>query len=502
MVAITTRAGKGSPLTNAELDANFTGLNGGLTGGNVVGPAAATDNAIARYDTITGKLLQDSLASVDDTGAIIAGAHVSATTLTLRRSAGGISFFHDASPAARKWQVATEGAESGANAGSDIAFYNYSDAGAWIGTPLLIRRASGDVIAQGNIYGSSILASGMVRAGPAARVALEQTGQNGDVVLDTSANTRLRSDWADGTLYWIVNGAVKMTVTAAGNLSVVGELQAAGYVRAQGYVAKSEIIYTDALGIARHTIRMSASALEDSPTPLAGDAGQNLQFIVYSDAGAELGTPLRIDRVGGGSVNITTLNVSGPATFGAGVNAASLVIRAGPMIHATAGGVTRWTFEFLGGPQNWSLNRFNDAGVWQGSALIVDRATGDATFGGEITFGAGADKVELRGRYYRINALSAVASYGFLLADQGSLVRIDWGAAIVATIPAEAAQNFPIGTRIDVVQWGTGQLSIAPDVGVTLQSAGGKRKFTGQFSGASLTKIATNYWLLVGDLTA
>jgi hypothetical protein len=39
-------------------------------GGDVVGPASATDNAIARFDTTTGKLLQNSVVTVSDTGAI------------------------------------------------------------------------------------------------------------------------------------------------------------------------------------------------------------------------------------------------------------------------------------------------------------------------------------------------------------------------------------------------------------------------------------------------
>lgn len=36
--------------------------------GNVVGPASATDNALARYDGTTGKLIQDSTALLNDTG--------------------------------------------------------------------------------------------------------------------------------------------------------------------------------------------------------------------------------------------------------------------------------------------------------------------------------------------------------------------------------------------------------------------------------------------------
>lgn len=40
------------------------------SGGDVVGPAGATDEAFARYDTATGKLLQDSLLKQNDTGEI------------------------------------------------------------------------------------------------------------------------------------------------------------------------------------------------------------------------------------------------------------------------------------------------------------------------------------------------------------------------------------------------------------------------------------------------
>lgn len=38
--------------------------------GVVLGPATATDNAIARYDSTTGKLLQDSLVTIDDAGSV------------------------------------------------------------------------------------------------------------------------------------------------------------------------------------------------------------------------------------------------------------------------------------------------------------------------------------------------------------------------------------------------------------------------------------------------
>jgi len=56
---------------------NFTITSNDEFDGDVVGPASATDNAIARFDTTTGKLIQNSVVTVSDTGAI-AGA----TTIT------------------------------------------------------------------------------------------------------------------------------------------------------------------------------------------------------------------------------------------------------------------------------------------------------------------------------------------------------------------------------------------------------------------------------------
>jgi hypothetical protein len=49
-------------------------------GGDVVGPSSATDNAIARYDSTTGKLLQNSVVTVGDTGAVSGVTTLAAST--------------------------------------------------------------------------------------------------------------------------------------------------------------------------------------------------------------------------------------------------------------------------------------------------------------------------------------------------------------------------------------------------------------------------------------
>ena len=60
------------------------------TNGDVVGPASATDNAVARFDLTTGKLIQNSTVIIDDTGATTGvttlGASTSVTTPIVQAS--------------------------------------------------------------------------------------------------------------------------------------------------------------------------------------------------------------------------------------------------------------------------------------------------------------------------------------------------------------------------------------------------------------------------------
>ena len=56
---------------------------GGGGGGDVVGPASATDNAITRFDLTTGKLIQNSTVILDDSGTITGVAALAAVTASI-----------------------------------------------------------------------------------------------------------------------------------------------------------------------------------------------------------------------------------------------------------------------------------------------------------------------------------------------------------------------------------------------------------------------------------
>jgi hypothetical protein len=66
---------------------NFTITSNDSKVGDVVGPASATDNAVARYDTTTGKLIQNSLVIIGDTGSVTGVNALTAESLTVNNNA-------------------------------------------------------------------------------------------------------------------------------------------------------------------------------------------------------------------------------------------------------------------------------------------------------------------------------------------------------------------------------------------------------------------------------
>jgi hypothetical protein len=68
------------------------------------------------------------------------------------------------------------------------------------------------------------------------------------------------------------------------------------------------------------------------------------------------------------------------------------------------------------------------------------------------------------------------------------------------TIPTNATAPFAIGTELDVIQGGAGQITFAGAGGVTLDARGGLLHSNGQWSRVRLYKRATDEWILSGDL--
>lgn len=95
---------------------------------------------------------------------------------------------------------------------------------------------------------------------------------------------------------------------------------------------------------------------------------------------------------------------------------------------------------------------------------------------------------------------SQTANYTLVAGNAGNGVKMTNASARTITIPASATVGFAIGTQIMLLQYGAGQLSVSGLAGVTLRSISSRTKLNGQYTMASLCKIASNEWILAGDI--
>lgn len=93
-----------------------------------------------------------------------------------------------------------------------------------------------------------------------------------------------------------------------------------------------------------------------------------------------------------------------------------------------------------------------------------------------------------------------VTSYSLVLSDRNKMVEMNSESANNVTIPTNAAEEFPIGSQVNILQVGSGQTTILGDTGVTVVGTPGL-KLRAQWSAATLVKRDTNSWVAIGDLS-
>lgn len=138
--------------------------------------------------------------------------------------------------------------------------------------------------------------------------------------------------------------------------------------------------------------------------------------------------------------------------------------------------------------------------------LAISGAGGGGGAWGSIT-GTLSDQTDLQAaldakgdQVLAINAQTGT-TYTLVAADAGKLVTLTNGSAITLTVPTNASVAFPVGTVIALAQLGAGLVSIAGASGVTINgTTPGADDLTGQWGTASLTKLATDTWLLSGGI--
>lgn len=94
------------------------------------------------------------------------------------------------------------------------------------------------------------------------------------------------------------------------------------------------------------------------------------------------------------------------------------------------------------------------------------------------------------------------ASYTIVSGDVGKVVEMNVGTANNATIPTNATASIAVGSQITIAQYGSGQTTIVAAVGVTLRATNNWLKISAQYGAATLVKVATDEWYVVGNLSA
>lgn len=92
-------------------------------------------------------------------------------------------------------------------------------------------------------------------------------------------------------------------------------------------------------------------------------------------------------------------------------------------------------------------------------------------------------------------------SYTLVLSDAGKTIECNNASPFTLTVPTGASVAFDTRTRIDLIQTGAGQVTVAGAGGVTVNARVGL-KLAGQWAGATLIKRGSDSWVLIGSLTA
>jgi hypothetical protein len=98
-------------------------------------------------------------------------------------------------------------------------------------------------------------------------------------------------------------------------------------------------------------------------------------------------------------------------------------------------------------------------------------------------------------------------TYTFVLTDaDNKLVTASNASAQTYSIPTNASVAYPTGTQINIIQIGAGQVTInAVTSGTTTVLSNGATaaapKLRVQYSSATLIKVATDTWYVIGDIS-
>ena len=122
----------------------------------------------------------------------------------------------------------------------------------------------------------------------------------------------------------------------------------------------------------------------------------------------------------------------------------------------------------------------------------VVKLTGNQTISGIKEFSSGL--IAFRG----IGTAITTTSYTLALTDQNRFLESSNAANQTIIIPLNSSVAFAIGTEIEICRAGVGDVTISPDAGVTLKSAGNRYRISEIYGVITLKKVGVDTWIMIG----
>lgn len=148
----------------------------------------------------------------------------------------------------------------------------------------------------------------------------------------------------------------------------------------------------------------------------------------------------------------------------------------------------------------WSTYTANDLAIYTGGAWTAYAPTGAIVAfvadEGTMVMWNGTSWVVLPSgpTQYAGQNLQTGTSYTLLLSDAGKIIEMNNASANTLTIPANSSVAFPVDTRIDVIQYGAGQTTIA----INTDTLTGNTNVPARYDKVTLWKRATTEWVVIG----
>lgn len=95
------------------------------------------------------------------------------------------------------------------------------------------------------------------------------------------------------------------------------------------------------------------------------------------------------------------------------------------------------------------------------------------------------------------NVIEKASSFTPTLLEAGSVYSCNGG---IVTVPSSDTVSFPNGTKLEFINLSTTDLEFKSASGVTVSSMGGMKFIRTQYGPATLIKVSTDSWILIGAI--